>query len=745
MRIVFIIHAVIYRVKYKTFYEFLVADLVLKYLIKAIDELDALRNSKRRDSYQRAIEDPNHFEKQYYTTLMNAYLCAEPEIIEMIVEWKENVINGCFQGERSDYDVVIEELFDKQIEMLSNSIFMPRIWNGETNDNVIKKSYMQYCATYFMNLLILQATTKEDSICLIKEGDWKYISQFWKMNIQEDVLLKFISLFSIKNKPEGICIRKKQVSGKTEQKNLLEKQMDIFHFLQDDITYTLYGLHDVEKQYCEKQSNRKKLKGNGINIDFELLVEELKEYCILRKPLRFIEIRKHMQEGLDILERIRVDASLVFEWLLCINHYLDKVSYPLRRRERISYELAIMILHFYPKNIELISEAFKCCRKMGGTDLLFRNNYLLKIIDTIAAYGDPQLFLEYFDLLDFSMIQETEKIVEILKEILHRKQFQSLDLIVAVLKKFYMTSAEYEVTVLLNEIIRNTNEIYDSSPEAIIDILRLCTLKGMTDEAYYLAKIVFSKFELLFSKQPELAISFLDILYNNKDMRHYFQEAVHIIEQKFDEIVNKNPKIIISLSKINLLSDPYYYKELIAYFYKKYDILFNTEQEKAIEFLKTSKKFIGEKELRKALHYSLNRFNNLIIKSPTAAADLLIACKGEDLDKCHHIQIFFNYILYKNLPVDTQKIFELFESLDYYELEKMWDFFKERYIYIVINFPDLAEKIATVYYCMPCRREFIQALSNCKCHYFVEEEYISRLEKIWHTGHYPISSSLAKK
>ena len=162
---------------------------MLKYLIRAIDELNALKNLKRCDSYTKAIDDPNYFEKQYYTALMSAYLCTEPEIIEMMVEWKESIINAQFQGERQDYDHIIQELFNRQIEMLHNNIFIPKIWNEQANDNVIKKSYMQYCATYFMNLLILQTITKEDSERIVCTDDWKYLSQFLKMNIQEDILL----------------------------------------------------------------------------------------------------------------------------------------------------------------------------------------------------------------------------------------------------------------------------------------------------------------------------------------------------------------------------------------------------------------------------------------------------------------------------------------------------------------------------------------------------------------------------
>ena len=65
---------------HKTFYEFLVADLVLSYLIEAADKNP---------------ESPDSFSQQYYAALNGACLCTEPEIIRMTAEWKDAKITAC--------------------------------------------------------------------------------------------------------------------------------------------------------------------------------------------------------------------------------------------------------------------------------------------------------------------------------------------------------------------------------------------------------------------------------------------------------------------------------------------------------------------------------------------------------------------------------------------------------------------------------------------------------------------------
>ena len=715
---------------HKTFYEFLVADLVLKYLVKAIDELDALKNSKRCDSYQKAIDDPNHFDKQYYTALMSAYLCTEPEIIEMIVEWKENIINDYFQGERLAYDQIIEELFNKQIEMLCNNIFMPSIWNEQLYDNTIKKSYMQYCATYFMNLLILQTTTKKDSKRTIEKSDWIYISQFWKMNIQEDFLLKFTSLFSITNEQGKVCVRKKQIFNKVEQKQLLEKQMDIFNFLQDDISYSLYCLHGTRVHYSTKQKCRHFLMNTGIEIEFETLIGEIKEY-ILGSQEQF-SLVQNINSGVHILFRTRVDVSLVLEWLLCINTCLDRRNPSLWESKGIENELIEVISNMYPQDIQIISETLKCWQRMGDMDVLKRNNRI--VLDNMRKiiYGNAQLSLEYLDLLEqFVSIEERETIIEKLRNLCDdRVSIQSADLIARVLKLFYLLNAENELDDLMQFVVKRAVVLFERSPKALIDILKLCIVYGRTDCVKYLVKIGFDNFDNFF-REIEIETDFLEAIHMTGEVNQYTEQIEYYINSRIRYITRKNPKTAIRLFKlVSLYGKSYKYKKVVDLLYGSFDYIFEQEPKDAIGFLKLTNKAIPEIRLHRALQYSLSRFNFLVVKSIEAAMDLLMLCLDEQLDVCRYIQLCFAYFLYNNLVIDTIKMFELIDSLGDKELETMGEFFGARYLYIVINFPALAEKIAAVYYNSKWKRELLDVLANCKHNYIVDKDYILHLEQM---------------
>lgn len=701
---------------HKTFYEFLVADLVLKYLIRAIDELDAMKTSKRRDSYQKAIDDPNHFDKQFYTALMSAYLCAEPEIIEMIVEWKENVINECFQGERDDYDIILEELFDRQIEMLCKDIFMPSIWNEQTYDSVSKRSYMQNCATYFMNLLILQATTKRDSKRIIRSDDWRYISQFWKMNIQEDVLLKFTSLFSVADEEERVCIKKKQVFDQVEQKDMLERQKDILNFLQDDISYDIYCLHDEEVPYGKKQKYRKSLLKRGVIIRFEMLLGEINEF-ILTDNNKF-SLKKNIGDVIQVLSYTKADASDVLDWLLCVNKCLEKMPNPFLGDKGGVDQLVEEVLYRYPENIQIIAEVFKCWKTIGDVGALANRRLFMQIFKK-AEHENPYLLIECLDFLDsFLLIKEGIKLSHDLTVLLHKAHFSSWTLKSRVLKFYYKINAKKDAEYLLQDIVRNINEIYEHSPEVVIDILQLCVMHDRMEEADRIVMNGVNRFKELFYKQPELVVDFLEVAIMSRQTQKYVREMLYDIDYKYEMLIYRNPKNAVRMFKIILLyGDQYKNQQTIRKFYRQFDLLLSADSKEAITFLKLTYKYDQEKYVSKALNYSLQRMNYLLDKSVDSAVDLLILCKEIECNRCYYIKICLDYILYNQSMVDTKKIYELLDSLMDNEINEMADFLKERYLYIIINFPGWAEKIAELYSDTIWKTEFIDILSDYKYNY----------------------------
>ena len=81
--------------------------------------------------------------------------------------------------------------------------------------------------------------------------------------------------------------------------------------------------------------------------------------------------------------------------------------------------------------------------------------------------------------------------------------------------------------------------------------------------------------------------------------------------------------------------------------------------------------------------------------------------------------------------VDTIKIYGLLDSLMDYEINEMADFLKERYLYIIINFPSWAEKIAKLYSNTRWKNEFIDILSYYEYNNIFDKEYLYNLKRMW--------------
>lgn len=148
---------------HKTFYEFLVADLILQYLIDTVDDLNARKRSEKRGEahYWEALEKPDSPTDAYYAALNSACLCTEPEIIQMIAEWKDSKLNKYFQGKRPKFGGVMEQvtadLFSKHAAMIRTEIFTP--FASGKGGLAGGRFYYQACAVYLMNLLILRILT----------------------------------------------------------------------------------------------------------------------------------------------------------------------------------------------------------------------------------------------------------------------------------------------------------------------------------------------------------------------------------------------------------------------------------------------------------------------------------------------------------------------------------------------------------------------------------------------------------
>ena len=278
-----------YEFMHKTFYEFLVADLVLSYLIEAADKNP---------------ESPDSFSQQYYAALNGACLCTEPEVIRMTAEWKDAKIAACTVERpkfRNELPRIMKDIFERHACMIRECTLAPSTsewWNGSPAEAGSGRSFPEACAVYLINLLTMRILICGE--CDVDAELWSFVAQYFKLNApvskkteaeevkskdeianleippSEEVILKFMALFEI-GKAEGRVILKQRKKDRIYVRNdLLGARADVFDFLQDDTTQMVYKLHDVRMPVEMKQKYRTDLIERGANLEFESHVKRLK-------------------------------------------------------------------------------------------------------------------------------------------------------------------------------------------------------------------------------------------------------------------------------------------------------------------------------------------------------------------------------------------------------------------------------------------------------------------------------------
>lgn len=175
---------------HKTFYEFLAADLVLFCLLDAVVNLYYhlnMQNGSRGEAhYRKDLENPDMFRKEYYAALNGVCLYTEPEIIQMIAEWKDSKIAAFAQKERADFkgklSCIMKDIFDQHAGMICEHRFSPTesAWHsGGLADDKAADSFPKSCAVYLMNLLILRIIIC--GRCTVNADMWNFISQYFKL------------------------------------------------------------------------------------------------------------------------------------------------------------------------------------------------------------------------------------------------------------------------------------------------------------------------------------------------------------------------------------------------------------------------------------------------------------------------------------------------------------------------------------------------------------------------------------
>lgn len=655
---------------HKTFYEFLVADLILQYLIDAADDLsERKRNSRRGESlYWDALDRPDSRDNAYYAVLNSSCLCIEPEIIQMIAEWKDSKLIKYFQGKCPSFvdemGHVLSDLFHKHMDIIRTGVFVPL--TDKKGGLAGGKNYSQACAVYMMNLIILQVLTSGEFRIGVKE--WNYISQFLKLNMPlpkkdpkkepsasesdrklridpyEEIILKFMDLFLLKQEGEDIILLKKTQIDKFERENLQEVRMDIFHFIQDDVTQRVYQLHNSDSSLDQKQQYRLELEEQGFDFGFELFVDQMRIDAYHLERWTRDDLYNKIYSGFEFLCQNRADAVLVLDWLLHISRIADKVE-QIEKPEgwnldgvMRSYwsEFAETIFMKYGNEKEVVSVFLKITKKLGHGKTLLRSWGMRQAL-AHKPYIAPYLEETFAELVPV--------IGQVPEHMAHSydlgiEPIQLLDIdspkeVAAILKLFYMAGTIEASNLIVKDIQNKWIYYLEKSPEEMPKLLKVYLGMGEFDSIKkffrYLEGIGINWISKLFYQDPHSIVEFLYVAQAVKQDWNFGKRIMQCLREKSEimDAVCQKPDIIMPLLRHSLLNNLVYEEKrlLTDVFLKRYYMIFDYNPEQAVCLLYQIDlkqiDYTNRIVFMRGCIYSMEHYNLVLEASVKTAAHLL--------------------------------------------------------------------------------------------------------------------------
>ena len=340
-----------YEFLHKTFYEFLLSDIVLQSLISATDDLYDVQNSPRRgrENYTAALEKPdgNAYSLIYYAALTSNFLCREPETIRLIAEWSTDKLNQYSlenpKGiEATAFLEVSKDIFGYHYEHVRKHglITTPKLDSlnqfgiisedfNEPAQQDFEKTLPQKSAIYLFNLLILLIQSRQEFS--LTPDVWGWLSQY------EETILQFTSMSDLESTSMGVVFHSKEIFTDWKQKTLLDAQSSISQFMLDSVSQKVDSLHDLQATLDNKIDSMSKLEEMGLPLELESMIAIMNKSIIFKTveafPMYDYENGGKLYSYRDILNRVGIsilnknaDASLTLEYLRSLSEFLDQFS-----------------------------------------------------------------------------------------------------------------------------------------------------------------------------------------------------------------------------------------------------------------------------------------------------------------------------------------------------------------------------------------------------------------------------------
>lgn len=669
---------------HKTFYEFLVADLILQYLIDAVDDLSERKHSAKRGEahYWEALEKPDSLDQAYYAALNSACLCTEPEIIRMIAEWKDGKLRQYFQEERPDFGSemaqVLSELFGRHAEIIRTGIFTPFV--EKKGGLAGGKAYPQACAVYLMNLMIMQILASGG--CRIKSQEWDYISQFLKLNIPlpskkpaeepregklrrklkidpyEEMVLKFMALFQLQREGEDVVLAKRTQIGKFERETLQEARKDVFDFLQDDVNWKVYRLHDADSSLEQRQQYRYELSEQGFNFGFELALAQLHENL---NHLKHFDLEEVIRLGVRCLDQGYADKSLVLDWLLCVHLLVSqkKGLYIFRYVRESSWgDMGNIISRYYRDEKEIILTFLEITMGLGYGDILLEDRWIPDALD-YWSHAAPDLAVTLVETILYSKdINENTLLRHVtccddgLKRICVWCR-TSPRVTAAILKLFCATDMISPSDAILWDIEKNWGRWLWNQPEELPALLWIYLQMGKIEEVKEFIQYALREGERwvcdLLNKSPKALNDFLGIAQAVGKKRNLIECIVYCVEKRKADMqvlqIREPQWCVLTMGVIHYgIGENHLRADInlwVINFFENYERMFHCDSEKAVSILLRIVSKRGgsdyKRRIPEACMYSFRLYGLLLETSVTAAARLLTV--NEKLKKSTSVEL----------------------------------------------------------------------------------------------------------
>lgn len=684
---------------HKTFYEFLIIYLILKYLMEAIWDLNALRKGSSPRNYKSTLENANYLNKKYYMPLIHTCLCAEAESFRMLTEWKEYVLKENFKNQ-IDYMDTIKELFEYQVQSLCHDAIFPDCWKDKYSTEISHKKQLEYCATYLLNFLILKTVTLQENIVQVEYTDigkkrisinkkeWKYIAQFIKLNVHEDIILKFSSMFDILCVDDEIFLYYNILNIEREQ-DKLENQLDIFEYLQDEITYNIYMLH-INTDIDNKQRSREFLLGNGIPIEIEHMIASIQEAILKGESVRKV-VAQQIKSLITIIEKKSITEEQILEWLILVNSCLTDEEREIHPKHWI--RLIYICNQKYAGNLAINFELIKLKIKMKLYDIKFGDEAdVLWIMMPNWLCTQAEQTIEFLTLCCKENVFSHKRLADITIEVFDTlyAEFPS-----EAVKLLELCAEEDEIRSLIKKLL-DEYEPFDINRE-FATVLRLLCL-GRNQGEMEKVKLVLKRVEENIAIEEQEPIQMLELLELAYSLDETLLEQCRILEYCVCNVVkgleNEKMYVVRLLHMLSLEKGEVEKERMMNFLIDSHQQIFYVSPQSAVQILKYCEK--NNNRYYHILTKTLIKADEVKKDSIQAALDLYDLANEKNSGR---IQSCFDYMLYRANPydVDQNSICAFMDTLKEDTLKILEPYFRSTLNLFRLKYPHISEKLIHIY------------------------------------------------